>query len=99
MSTARLDLVILALPGVQRLIGEARSTADLRSGSEIVAELARVAATAAGAGLVMPHEVGVAAVPNRVVLLAPAGTGPAVGRSVTRAVRDRWTAILREVLG
>jgi hypothetical protein len=39
------DLVVVALPGVQRLIAEARSTADVRAGSEIVARLVGVIVT------------------------------------------------------
>lgn len=51
------DLVIVAVTGVQRFIGEARSTADVRAGSEIVARLAlSVAGVFAGpdAELVFP---------------------------------------------
>ncbi|HUZ26616.1 MAG TPA: type III-B CRISPR-associated protein Cas10/Cmr2 [Streptosporangiaceae bacterium] len=51
------DLVVIALPGVQRFIGEARSTGDVRAASEIVATLASVAAVAcqaAGGELIFP---------------------------------------------
>ena len=51
------DLVMIALPGVQRFISEARSTADARAASEIVARLAAAAAAecqAAGGELVFP---------------------------------------------
>lgn len=51
------DLVVVALPGVQRFIGQSGSTADVRAGSEIVARLALCAANAceaAGAELVFP---------------------------------------------
>ena len=51
------DLVVITLPGVQRFIGEARSTADVRAASEIVEKLASTAATecgAAGGELVFP---------------------------------------------
>ena len=51
------DLVVIALPGVQRFISEARSTADARAASEIVARLAGTAAAecqAAGGELVFP---------------------------------------------
>jgi CRISPR-associated protein len=51
------DLVVITLPGVQRFIGEARSTADVRAASEIVEALASSAAAeclAAGGELVFP---------------------------------------------
>jgi hypothetical protein len=51
------DLVVVTLPGVQRFIGEARSTADVRAASEIVEKLASTAAKkcrAAGGELVFP---------------------------------------------
>jgi len=51
------DLVVIALPGVQRFIRESRSTADVRAGSEIVASLAWKAVRGCaefGAELVFP---------------------------------------------
>jgi CRISPR-associated protein Cmr2 len=51
------DLVVITLPGVQRFIGEARSTADVRAASEIVGNLASAAAAecqGAGGELVFP---------------------------------------------
>jgi hypothetical protein len=51
------DLVVVALPGVQRFIAEARSTADVRAASEIVQALASAAAVecrTAGGELVLP---------------------------------------------
>jgi hypothetical protein len=44
------DLVVIALPGVQRFISEARSTADVRAASEIVEALAGSAAAECRAG-------------------------------------------------
>jgi CRISPR-associated protein len=102
------DLVVLAFPGVQRFIREARSTADVRAGSEIVAGLAASAArrcAEAGAELVFPSadpgrpvaqgglepddDVG-HGMPNRVVFLAPAGTGADLAGTVASAVQDEW---------
>jgi CRISPR-associated protein Cmr2 len=121
------DLLIIAIPGVQRFITESRTTSDLASASEIVAELARVAAqTCAGAArVVLPasaatldtEETGeagksgeragaragayegdaVSAVPNRVVVQAPAGTGEVVARAAADAVRAKWQSMLRVV--
>jgi CRISPR-associated protein Cmr2 len=87
------DLVVVSLPGVQRIIGEARSTADLWAGSEIVGRLARraaVVAVANDAELVIPHAVDAGVVPNRVVLLGPLGSGPLIGRRAADAARECW---------
>jgi len=78
------DLVMISLPGVQRLIGEARSTADLRAGSEIAAELAAAPARRCirDGELVIPSTPDAigddTSTPNRIVALAPAGQGPMV---------------------
>jgi len=92
------DLVVIALPGVQRFIRESRSTSDTRSASEIVAELAAYVAAeicaSPGCELVIPapDSAGTdAGMPNRVVALAPAGSGEELARRVKLAVEERWS--------
>jgi CRISPR-associated protein Cmr2 len=74
------DLVVIALPGVQRFISEARSTADVHAASEIVETLASIAAAecrAAGGELVLPSS------------LADAGHAALSGGSQARADASR----------
>ena len=47
MAGPKRDLVIVTLAGVQRFIGESRSTADLHAGSVIMSELAAAMAQSA----------------------------------------------------
>jgi CRISPR-associated protein Cmr2 len=99
------DLVVVALPGVQRLIAEARSTADVRAGSEIVARLAGVIVTCVnehveehGGTLVIPGEIGGSeGAPNRVVALVPSGSGDSIAGKAAAAVRGEWDRLLRGV--
>lgn len=87
-------LVVVALPGVQRFIAEARSTADVSAASGIYSRLAYEVVgslrTEPGAELILPAT-GLAdsresGMPNRVVALVPAGTGEsAAGRAVVAA--------------
>jgi len=99
------DLVVLALGGVQRFIGESRTTADVAGASEIVQELARYAATVAHErmagqespfGLVIPapptDPAGHLRATNKIVVLAPSGAGQALARELADAVRARWAA-------
>lgn len=95
------DLVVIALPGVQRLISEARSTSDVRAGSEIVARLATVAAASCqeqGGELVIPGEIGDPdGMPNRVVVLVPGGSGASVAHQAAVVVRREWQVLLSRV--
>ena len=92
------DLVVLTLSRVQRFISESKSTSDACSASRIIADLAaqavKVVGAALGAAVVLP-DAGAAGVhagmPNRVVVLAPAGTGADLARAAKRAVEERWT--------
>ncbi|GAB3105826.1 type III-B CRISPR-associated protein Cas10/Cmr2 [Streptomyces calidiresistens] len=99
------DLVLLTISGVQRYIRESRSTSDLGAASRIVAELSAVAAQRFldhGARLVMPAESSLAdsaGVPNKIVALAPAGTGGRLARAVAEAVREKWRGWVRTVMG
>lgn len=68
-----MELVVVAVSGVQRFIGESRSTADLFAGSELISELANamVSVIPDTAELVLPSgRASLSAVPNRVVVLA-----------------------------
>jgi CRISPR-associated protein Cmr2 len=104
------DLVVLALPGVQRFIAEARSTADVAAASEIYATLAACAAnslmTWPGAEPVLPAPpartqavplTDVPGVPNRVVVLIPAGDGREAAEQAAGAVRKAWDGYVREL--
>lgn len=105
------DLVIIALSGVQQFITESRTTADLYSGSEIIATLAREAArlvspaeSSSGSRLVFPAAETLAAagsdgMPNRIVALVEAGTGTAVASSVVGRLNETWSEWTRQVFG
>ncbi|WP_435106653.1 Cas10/Cmr2 second palm domain-containing protein [Nocardiopsis synnemataformans] len=103
------DLVVLALSGVQRFITESRTTADLRSASEIVAHLAAEAvrhlSLVPGARIVFPAPTREGTrgaddgMPNRVVALLPEGKG-AQAAAVTEAhLADTWEDWVKEVFG
>jgi CRISPR-associated protein Cmr2 len=104
------DLLVVALPGVQRFVAESRSTADVRAGSEIIAELAARAARICaahcdetGGEMVFPAAAGPDAesgsTPNRIVALLPAGTGPQVGLAVQQGVESAWAGWVGLALG
>ena len=96
------DLVVVALPGVQRFIAEGRSTSDVRAASQIYSRLASVAAGAcrdAGGKLVFPvGEADTDSMPNRVVALFPPDSGADAARQVQTAVRETWLGWLSETL-
>lgn len=102
------DLVVVALPGVQRFITEARSTADVSAASEIYAALAaRIVAVLgdrAGGELILPsrqrQEAGSGddGIPNRVVALLPENSGVAAAEQATKAVHDAWKEWVRQVM-
>ncbi|MGH3908616.1 MAG: Cas10/Cmr2 second palm domain-containing protein [Pseudonocardiaceae bacterium] len=95
----RFDLVLLSLGGVQRFIGEARSTADVAGASKIVQELARLAAgvvqrrlagSPAPGGLIFPAIADASSVTNKIVFLAPEGDGPEIARAAVEDVVECW---------
>nr|WP_147449628.1 type III-B CRISPR-associated protein Cas10/Cmr2 [Actinomadura pelletieri] len=94
------DLVVFSVAGVQPFILESRSTADLHSGSALVAHLARAAVTVARGRPdtvpIMPGGDAVAGTPNRVVVLTASGQGPELGRAMARAVTALWESYLGE---
>lgn len=110
--TERRDLVMVALPGVQRFIEEARSTSDVSAASGIYLALsARVIAVLNGqdgSELILPsHESGESGtvslfgedgMPNRVVALLPGGTGADAAKQASEAVRQAWRDWVREVM-
>lgn len=107
MDSGELDggavLVVVALPGVQRFIAEARSTADLHAGSAIISALSAAMIKRAEdfrpkARLVLPSTVlDERGMPNRIVALAAAGHGRALAESVAAAARSAWQDMVREV--
>ena len=104
------DLVVVALPGVQRFIAEARSTADVSAASEIYPALAEqvvnVFRSETGAQLILPVDgdspnvssSDQGGMPNRVVALLPAGTGAAAARRASEAVHEAWQRWVRRAL-
>jgi hypothetical protein len=97
------DLLVVSLPGVQRFISESQSTSDVRAASEIVAELARTAATAclaAGAlRLVLPEQAGS---PDRPEQAGSPGRAAGEGmpnRVVALAAAGMGPAVGRAVVG
>jgi hypothetical protein len=94
------DLVVIALPGVQSFIAEARTTADVAAASGIYQRLAkRVVDTLKAdprAQVVLPGEAGTEeGMPNRIVALVTENEGPAVARAATDAARAAWRAWVR----
>ena len=110
MKPAGDSVVVVALPGVQRFIAEARSTADVSAASEIYSALAEQAVNMlrgeTGAHLVLPADSGSSDVPpagqggmpNRVVALLPPGTGAAAARRASETVHEAWRTWIRRAL-
>lgn len=91
------DLVIAAIPGVQRFIAESRRTADLFASSGLISELATalLGAVQEPAALVLPSSLNLGAgAPNRVVALAPVGRGQELAEEMAGAVRRCWEELL-----
>jgi len=92
------ELVVVALPGVQRFIAEARSTADLHAGSALVSELSAAMVKAVQdfiprALIVLPSSaMAGGGMPNRIVALAAAGHGRDLARHIAAAASDSWRA-------
>jgi len=98
----RRDLIVLALPGVQKFIAEARSTSDVRAASEIYVRLAAEAAGVCGqvgGELVFPAlSAGPEGMPNRVVALFPPGSGAGAAWAAKERVDSTWQDWVREAL-
>lgn len=99
------ELVVVALPGVQRFISEARSTADVAAASGIYSRLAGVIVRSLGAvpgsELIFPATVPEGSVergmPNRVAALLPAHAGVAAAERAVAAADDAWRSWVRDV--
>jgi hypothetical protein len=104
------DLVLVALPGVQQFIEEARSVSDARAASEIFTHLASAIVDAcrhAGGRVVFPSGGGGSdGMPNRVVAMFPpgrwarseAGENSAAADDVVSAAQQLWRGWLRRAL-
>jgi CRISPR-associated protein Cmr2 len=96
-------LVVVALPGVQRFIAEARSTADLDAGSAIISGLSAAMVKAVTdfrpkARLVLPSAaLGESGMPNRIVALAPTVHGRDLAEKVAAAARSAWQDMVSAV--
>jgi len=100
------DLVLLSLGGVQRFIGESRSTADVAGASQIVQDLAKLAARTVErrlgglpgpGGLIFPTACDAPSVTNKIVFLAPVGTGPDIARAAVAEIRQDWWTRLQKI--
>ena len=101
---AEAELVVVALPGVQRFITEARSTGDVSAASGIYSRLAQQIVKSLnaepGADLVLPaalEDSEESGMPNRVVALLPAGTGADAAARATAAANMAWRSWMREI--
>ncbi|MGH3407619.1 MAG: type III-B CRISPR-associated protein Cas10/Cmr2 [Streptosporangiaceae bacterium] len=94
-----MELVLVALSGVQRFIAEARSTADLSAGSGLVSGLASamVAAVPDRSELIFPADADHAGsgMPNRIAVLTRAGAGRELADAMANAALRRWEGWLR----
>ena len=94
-----MDLVLVAISGVQRFIAEARSTSDLNAGSSLMSDLAAaMVSTVPDPGrLILPADAGQArsGMPNRVVALAETAAGREVAEAMARAARSKWDEWLK----
>jgi hypothetical protein len=110
---SRRDLVVVALPSVQRFITEARTTSDVAAASAIYSALAEKIvsefAKVTGVELVLPaadesaprlgSQRAAPGMPNRVVALFPEKTGKAAAQAAVDVVRDAWEGWVRRALG
>ncbi len=94
---------MVAISGVQRFIGESRSTADLHASSVLVSELARAMLDAVprDSDLVLPSSRPdrKGSLPNRVVVLADAGTGNVLAAAMAERAKSAWQDRLADVFG
>jgi hypothetical protein len=98
------DLVVVALPGVQSFIAEARTTGDVAAASGIYQELAKCVVDALNDGpraeVILPGETSTAdGVPNRIVALVTANEGAAAARAASDAVHQDWRALVHKTFG
>jgi len=92
--------VLVAISGVQKFIGESRSTADLFSGSELASDLAKVMMSVIpdSSALVLPSgDRSLRGAPNRVVVLADQG-GSELAAAMASKARATWEQWLDDAL-
>ncbi len=98
-----MELVVVAISGVQRFISESRSTADLHAGSTLMAELAAamLAVVPDSSVLVLPSRLpqGRSSVPNRVAVLADDGAGKDLAGAMAESARTAWRKRLADAFG
>jgi len=104
------DLIMMTVPGVQRYIAQSRTTGDLVSASAQVSRLAARACEELGrwADIVFPSVQsvgpraggsGATGLPNRVVALAPSGTGAGGAGAAAEAITALWRQWYEQVFG
>ncbi len=89
-----MELVVVGVSGVQRFIGESRSTADLHAGSALVSGLAGAMLDVVPdqSMLVLPSgsPAGAGSIPNRIVVLAGDGDGAELAEAMAGSARSAW---------
>lgn len=99
------ELVVIALPGVQRFITEARSTGDVSAASAVYSRLAGEIVGSlrreSGGDLILPaaglEDEEQPGVPNRAVALFPSGTGTAAANRAVTAANNAWHSWIRAI--
>jgi CRISPR-associated protein Cmr2 len=99
-----MDLVVVAISGVQQFIAESRSTADLYAGSSMMSDLAgsMLAAVPDTSRLILPaprSQSGGDGTPNRVVALADSREGPKLAAAMAANVQSTWNDWLALTFG
>ncbi len=100
------DLVVVTVGGVQRFIGEARSTADVSGASDLLQRLLRAGAAQVATqlvdasepyGLIFPAGSGDdAPASNKLVFLVPGGEGAALAEGAADRLRAAWRSMVEE---
>jgi CRISPR-associated protein Cmr2 len=106
------DLVVVSLGGVQRLIAESRTTADVAGASDVVRRLMTEGVRAADEALssvdshalVFPSRAGAntaagRGITNKIVFLAPHGAGADIARAVVGRMTQAWADRVVKVFG
>ncbi|HET9895400.1 MAG TPA: type III-B CRISPR-associated protein Cas10/Cmr2 [Streptosporangiaceae bacterium] len=96
-----MELVVVAISGVQRFISESLSTADLHAGSALMAELAWAMLTVVPPSRLvlpskLPDEQG--RVPSRVVVLSDDGAGRDLAGKMAKSAQAAWEKRLARAL-
>ncbi|MDQ7795018.1 MAG: type III-B CRISPR-associated protein Cas10/Cmr2 [bacterium] len=89
-------VLMLSVGPVQGFIQESRRLSDLWASSHLLSELVRVAARAAGGRTVYPADLGLAALPNKVVCVVE--NPQRAAEQARHAVQGRWEQSCRQAL-